>query len=181
MARFRALPYAKALFQVVRSQAPSRTEEIGEELGRVAATLEAVPELQRLLVTPTVPVEKKAATLEQVLDVLEVGEPTRRFVHVVFRHYRTQHMADIATAYQQLVDQAMGRCRAQVETATALDSRQQMRLLQVVSEAVGTSVTADFSTNAELLAGFRVRVGSRVFDGSLVGELDRLSKEIEIE
>ena len=38
MARFRALPYAKALFQVVRSQAPGRTEEIGEELGRVAAT-----------------------------------------------------------------------------------------------------------------------------------------------
>ena len=39
-------------------------------------------------------------------------------------------------------------------------------------------VVADFEDNPELLAGFRVQVGSKVFDGSLVGQVDRLSREM---
>ena len=42
-------------------------------------------------------------------------------------------------------------------------------------------MVADFDAKPELIAGFRMQVGSRVFDGSLSGELDRLSRQIEIE
>ena len=41
---------------------------------------------------------------------------------------------------------------------------------------VGAEVVAEFEENPELLAGFRVQVGSKVFDGSLVGQVDRLSR-----
>ena len=181
MARFRALPYAKALLTVVEKEGPQRMEAVAGELDRVVEALGAVPDFHRVLVTPMVPVEKKSEILDSVLSALEIGQPCRRFLHVVQQHYRMVHMSDIAATYRELVDQKMGRTRARVETALALEEAEQRRLVDAISAVEGSSVVADFSANRDLLGGFRLQVGSRVFDGSLSGELNRLSKEIEIE
>jgi F-type H+-transporting ATPase subunit delta len=181
MARFRALPYAKALFEVVRDQEPERAEAIADELDRAAAAIEAVPDLLRVLVAPTVPSEVKAVILDQVIEVLAVGQLTRRFLLVVQEHYRMEHVPDIAAAYRERVDRSVGRTRARVETAEVLDEAQRRRLTEVVAAIEGGTVAAEFATRPELLGGFRLQVGSRVFDGSLAGELDRLSRQIEIE
>ena len=88
MGRFRAIPYAKALLAVVEDQAAERKEVVADELDRVAAAFEAVPEFERVLVTPTISVDAKTAILNSVLDALEIGQPVRRFLHVVQNHYR---------------------------------------------------------------------------------------------
>ena len=181
MGRFRAFPYAKALLAVVQKEDPGRVEEIADELDGVAAALKAVPDFHRVLVTPMVSVEVKTKILDAVLDALEIGEPTRRFLHVVQHHYRMQHMTDIAATFRELVDQSLGRTRARVETASELDEGSRRRLVDAISAFEGATVVADFKANRDLLGGFKLQVGSRVFDGSLAGELDRLSKEIEIE
>jgi F-type H+-transporting ATPase subunit delta len=181
MGRFRALPYAKAMLSVAQKEGPERMETVAAELDRVVAALNAVPEFERVLVTPMVAVEKKTEILDAVLDSLQIGQPSRRFLHVVQQHYRMVHMKDIATTYRELVDHSRGRTRATVETATELEENEQRRLIDAISGVEGAAVVADFSANHELLGGFKLQVGSRVFDGSLAGELDRLSKKIEIE
>jgi F-type H+-transporting ATPase subunit delta len=180
MGRFRALPYAKALMMVVPRDDPQRLQKVAAELDAVAAALTAVPEFERVLVTPTVASEKKTQILDAVLDSLATGQPTRRFVHVVQQHYRMQHLPDIATVYRELVDRSLGRTRARVETAAGLDEVEGRQLVSVVSAMEGAEVVADFSERPGLLGGFRLQVGSRVFDGSLAGELKRLSKELQI-
>ena len=181
MARFRALPYAKALHEVVRSQAPEREEEVIGELERGADALESVPDFQRVLTTPVVKVETKTAILDEVLDALGLAQPTRRFIHVVQQHYRMEHMRDIAAVYRDLVDRSLGRTRARVEVVGRLSEQERHQLLREMSDVLGTEVVARFEDNPDLLAGFRVQVGSKVFDGSLVGEVDRLSRETTME
>ena len=90
-------------------------------------------------------------------------------------------MSDIATTYRELVDESLGRTRAQIETAESLDENVRQRVISAVAGVEGGTVVADFTTNPKLLGGFKLQVGSRVLDGSLAGELDRLSKEIVIE
>jgi F-type H+-transporting ATPase subunit delta len=181
MARFRALPYAKALHQVVRSQAPDREQEVIGELERVAEALERVPDFLRVLTTPVVSVETKTAILDEVLDALDIGQPTRRFVHVVQQHYRMEHMRDVAAVYRELVDRSLGRTRARVEVVGRLSDQERRQILSEMSVVLGAEVVASFEDNPDLLAGFRVQVGSKVFDGSLVGEVDRLSRETTME
>jgi F-type H+-transporting ATPase subunit delta len=181
MARFRAVPYAKALLAVVQKEDPRRAEDVATELDRVTAALKAVPDFHRVLVTPMVAVETKTKVLDAVLDELEVEEVTRRFLHVVQQHYRMEHMHDIAATYRELVDQSLGRARARVETAPELDQVERRRIVEAISDFEGATVVADFKANHDLLGGFKLQVGSRVFDGSLAGELDRLSKKIEVE
>ena len=181
MTRFRAVPYAKALHGVIRSQYPGREEAVIGELARVAEAIESVPEFQRVLTTPGVSTETKTAILDEVLDALEITEPTRRFIHVVQGHYRTEHMGDIAAVYRDLVDRSLGRTRARVEVAGSPSDLEQQEILSGMSEVLGADVVASFEDNPELLAGFRVQVGSKIFDGSLVGEVDRLSRETTME
>ncbi len=176
MSRFRALPYAKALLAVVEDQCPDRREEIVAELDAVVAALDEVPEFERVLVTPMVDTDTKTVILDQVLDSLGATEPVRRFLHVVQRHYRIEHMSDIAATYRDLVDRALGRVRARIELATVYDESDRRQIAEVMSSVMATSVVADFVHNPDLLAGFKVQVGSKVFDGSLVGQVDRLSR-----
>ncbi len=181
MSLFRAHPYAKALFEVVSDEDPKQAQQVADELDRVASALAAVPDLQRVLVSPVLSPETKTQVLDNALDALAVGALTRRFMHVVQTHYRTVHMSDISKAYRERLDHSLGRVRARVETATDLDEAGRRRLVAAMSELEGATVVADFQANPDLLAGFRMRVGSRVFDGSLSGELARLSRQIEIE
>lgn len=181
MGRFRATPYAKALLAVVLKDAPERLEQVATELDEVAAAFAEVPNFERVMVTPTVAAETKRQILAAVLNALDLGQPTRRFLEVVQQHYRMQHLPDIAAAFRELVDENLGRTRAQVETAARLDEAERQQLVSVVSAIEKAAVVAEFSEKPELLGGFRLQVGSRVFDGSLAGELKRLSKEIEIE
>jgi F-type H+-transporting ATPase subunit delta len=175
------MPYAKALFEVVQAQDPGRAESVVDELERVADALDAVPEFQRVLTTPMVSVETKTEILTEVLDSLEITEPTRRFMHVVQHHYRMEHMRDIAKVFRDLVDRSLGRTRARVEVVGQLADDERRRLVDTMAEVLGTDVVADFENQPDLLAGFRVQLGSKVLDGSLVGQVDRLSRETLLE
>jgi F-type H+-transporting ATPase subunit delta len=181
MSRFRALPYAKALFEVIRSGYPDRTQEVIGDLEGMADALESVPDFERVLVTPMVDPETKTTILDQVLDTLGMTEPLRRFMHIVQKNYRMQHMRDIALAYRNLVDRDLGRTRARIEVAAAYDEADRRRIAEVMSAVLGATVVADFVYKPDLLAGFRIQVGSKVFDGSLVGQVDRLSRQTVIE
>ncbi|MEE4270962.1 MAG: ATP synthase F1 subunit delta [Thermoanaerobaculales bacterium] len=181
MSRFRAQPYAKALLEVLRTEGSEKIQGVIESLDSVATALETVPEFERVMVTPTVDPETKTKILDQVLDSLEITEPVRRFVHVVQSNYRLQHMRDIATCYRDFVDRELGRTRARIEVAAAYDEADRRRIAEVMSAVMGATVVADFVHKPDLLAGFKVQVGSKVFDGSLVGQVDRLSRQTVIE
>ncbi len=181
MAIFRAMPYAKALHQVITTADPARADSVIAELETIADIVDTVPEFNRALTTPTVPSETKIEILEQVLKAVGISPEVSRLLHVVQQHYRMQHMRDIANAYRGLVDRALGRARATVEVATAVDENERSTILKTISHVIGEKIVAEFNINPELLAGLRFQVGSRVYDGSLSSQLDRLSNQSQIE
>ncbi len=177
MARFRAIPYARALHGVLTGEGPAVAERAIEELAAVAEAIRVVPELVRVMVTPTVPPDTKTVILEQVLERLGIGTTTRRFVHVLQRHYRLEKMPEILAAYREEVDRALGRVRARIELAAPAADPETDRLVAVLEDVVHATVVAKFVEKPELLAGFRAQVGSKVFDGSLVGQIDQLRRQ----
>ncbi len=181
MARFRAMPYAKALFDVVTDQDRSRLEPVGGELDRFALALEEVPELARAMVIPVLGQEAKKDLLDQVLDQLGLTRPARDFVHVLQQHYRLEHLAAVRDTYRELVDRAMGRVRATIEVPGPLTASQRQAIVETVSQVMDATVVADFVERPELLAGFRVQVGSKVFDATLVGQLQQLRRHTQME
>lgn len=176
MSHFRAAPYAKALLDVLSKDAPDAVETIQDELETVAKAFAMVPALGRVMVTPALPPDRKTALLDSVLDKLDVHPLVRRFLHVVQGHYRLRYLPQIATAYAELVDRRLGRLRATVEVPGRVEDALRRTIADALGEAFDAHVVAEFESNDELLAGFRARVGSRVYDGSALGQLERLRR-----
>ncbi len=178
MGYFRPVPYAKAFHQVILDRAPEREEAAADELSRLSQAIGISPELRRAVVTPNITVEEKTGIVEGLLDLLKIEEPTRSFAHVLQRNYRFLHMASIVAAYRELVDRHHGRVRAKVEVAGEADRSEQERIVDTLAGVVHAEIVADFERNDALLAGFRATLGSRVFDGSLAGQLEQLVRQV---
>ena len=179
MRRFRAKPYARALLDVVLAEDADRLETAGEELDRLAAAVTAVPELERAMITPALPLPRKHAILDAVLDRLGIEGPVRRLARVLQRHYRLGEAGAVAAAYRELVDRHLGRVRATVEVAGQVDDTVRRRLVEALAAVTGEQVVAEFHEVPELLAGFRVRIGSKVYDASVRAQLGQMRRAAE--
>ena len=77
---------------------------------------------------------------------------------------------------QRLVKLDVSSRSARVESAVALNEAQQQSVRENLGRLKGGEVAVEFSENAELLGGMRVKIGDDVFDGSVKTRLAGLSE-----
>ena len=65
---------------------------------------------------------------------------------------------------------------ARVESAVVLTEAQQQTIRESLGRLKGGEVTVEFSENADLIGGMRVKIGDDVFDGSVKTRLATLSE-----
>ena len=65
--------------------------------------------------------------------------------------------------------------QAVIESASNLDEPSRKRIEQNLNNQYGGGLIFEYTTNADLLGGVRIRVGNDVWDGSLNSRLDRLA------
>ena len=80
----------------------------------------------------------------------------------------------VLCAYTRLIRLELESNHAVIESAVDLDSKAQSSVVADLKKKYGEQLTTEFQTNAELLGGMRVKVGSDVWDGSVRNRLHRL-------
>ena len=79
---------------------------------------------------------------------------------------------------ETLADERMGFVRADITSAHELTPLQRANLEAQVASLAASKVKLRFTTDAALIAGVVARVGSKVYDGSVRGQLDRLRTKL---
>ncbi len=82
----------------------------------------------------------------------------------------------ILAAIQRLARLEAARREVLVESATPLTATEGQQVVAGLKKDYGDNLMIQYKTNPELLGGLRIKVGDDVFDGSVAGRLDRLSK-----
>jgi F-type H+-transporting ATPase subunit delta len=82
----------------------------------------------------------------------------------------------ILAALQRLTRLEIERRRVTVESAANLDAASRQRVADGLAKQYGPDLSIDYQVNPVLLGGLRIRVGNDVYDGSVQGRLDRLSR-----
>ena len=176
MSRRIARPYATALFQVLEKSGVPSLRATEAQLAVVAKLFGLRPDLLRAFEVPAVPPGKKRELLDDLGRTLELNPPARRMLAALAQHFRLRFLSEVVAAFSQLVDRLEGKIRGRVTVASPLESGQTERLAAVLAEALGQHVELDSNVDPELLAGFVVRLGSRVFDGSLRTQLRKFAE-----
>jgi F-type H+-transporting ATPase subunit delta len=139
-------------------------EKWGERIDVTAAAMSS-PGIEAVMMTPRVPREKKIALAREALQ--DYPRPFSLFVAAVIRRGRTTLLGTIADEYHTLVDAKLNRVRAGITVARDVDPLARQVIVERLSKAIGKTVIAGFTTDPALLGGVVVRIGDRIYDGSI--------------
>jgi F-type H+-transporting ATPase subunit delta len=104
----------------------------------------------------------------------------RDFVGLVARAGRAQDLDAIARAFRDLVDEDLGRVRAQVRARVPLTESERDALRARLAGVTGArQVIVEERSDESLLGGFVAEIGTYVVDGSLDGQLARIGERLK--
>ena len=77
-------------------------------------------------------------------------------------------------SFDALMDRRRGRTRVEVVAAEVLDDEQASALADALRTSTGGDVVVDARTDAGLIGGLVVRIGSRMIDTSIRSRIERM-------
>jgi F-type H+-transporting ATPase subunit delta len=171
-----ARAYAKAFLDTAGGTAAAGAAL--DDLRRFAQAMEQVPRIAAMAQSPGIPQGVKQSAIAQIAESLALGRLARSLLDLLVENYRLVHLPAIVEAVEELLHRRLGVVKARVTAADPIDPEQVARLEAVLGGALGKSVELEVAVDGELLGGFVAQVGSRRYDGSLRGQLDRLSRQL---
>ena len=94
------------------------------------------------------------------------------------RSRRTKFLEPIVKQFEVELDQRLGFAEAQIVSAHELNQNDRQLLESKLQKLTGKKVRAQYSRNESILGGAIVKVGSTIYDGSVVGQLERIRQAI---
>ncbi len=177
MSRRIARPYAVALYEVTQREGVAALRDIEGQLAAVARLFGGEPDFFRVFEVPSVSPPAKLELIKTISRLLTLRPEAQRMLVALQHHMRLRYLDEVVSFFRELVDRREGIVRGHVELPVPASGEQVAALAAVLAEALGARVELDVKVKAELLAGFVVRVGSRVFDGSLLAQVRRFASE----
>jgi F-type H+-transporting ATPase subunit delta len=174
--------YANALADVVMAAGSSVPPDAAvAELKVFAGVLRDSHELQSALISPAVPPARKRAVMGRIADRLGTSKIIRNFLYVMVDHRRISHLPEVTHSFERIVDQRLGFAQAEITTAAELTEQQRSLLGSELERVAGGKVRTRFSVDEKLIGGAVARIGSTVYDGSVLGQLHSLGRRLGVE
>jgi len=167
--------YAEALLALAKEQ--KAVERYGDLLDALAGAVEVTPAVKAVLMSPRVRKDAKRAVLAKALKGV-APEGFVRFLEAIVQRGRQGILPEISAAYQAQSDQFFNRVHASVTTAKPVDAKLQKQIVTRLEAAVGKTVLPHYHVDAAVMGGIVVRVGDRVFDGSIRRRLQVLKRSM---
>jgi F-type H+-transporting ATPase subunit delta len=173
--------YANALADVVVSPGSDvQPPEAVRQLRAFDATVQESSDLRKVLTSPAIAVARKRAIIKDIAQRLELSRVVRNFVLVLSDHRRAAALAQMADAFELLLDERLGFVRAEVKSAFDLNSVQQNELSGQLSKLAGAPVRMRFAVDPNLIGGVTAKLASRVYDGSVRGQLTEFRRRLAV-
>jgi F-type H+-transporting ATPase subunit delta len=164
--------YAKAVFDLA-SEA-GELDKITDEFRAISALVDGHAELKLALTNPLVDPAQRKALIKTILDRLNVSQLTKNAVLLITDHRRSDVLGQIAVELARLSHEKAGRIQAEVISAQPLSEAQYQRVSAALEKWTGRKISLTRKVDANLIGGVVVRVGDRVFDGSVATRLREL-------
>lgn len=87
---------------------------------------------------------------------------------------KPRHFQDILRNYDRMIRSELASRHATIESATDLDAETREQLEGTLRSKYGQDLTTEFKTDASLIGGLRIKLGSDVYDSTVKERLARL-------
>lgn len=167
--------YASALFQIAKEQ--QILSQVEEELRVVREVLQYNTDLKAVLKSSKLTNAQKKAVLKEAFASGSVYVLNTLLI-LIDRH-REDEIINVANEFFELANNEMGVAEADVFSIRPLSDDEREAISATFAAKVGKkSLRIENFVDSDLLGGIRLRIGNRIYDGSLRGKLNRLERKL---
>jgi len=167
--------YAEALFGLARDR--SVAEDVARELEEFRALVQGDARIEQFLVTPAIEPSEKVAHLKAALSG-RVSDLVTDFLCLLVEKRRFTAFGLIVDAVRALADEHAGRVRVSVLSAAPLSDPLRQELASALKDMLDRRIEIEAETEPQLMGGAVVRIGDKVWDGSLRARLNGFRKQL---
>jgi F-type H+-transporting ATPase subunit delta len=167
--------YARALFELAQEQ--GQIDVVGTQLAAAAAELR-IPELAEMADSPRLSADRRHALVQAVAEQLSLTPLVTTFLLLVSDNRRLKELSGVAEQFQRLEDQALGRVRMTIRSAVPLSDAQRDAISSAFGRQLERTVIARTAVDPSLLGGVVVEAEGKVYDGSVLSNLERLAERM---
>ncbi|TDL32918.1 F0F1 ATP synthase subunit delta [Jeotgalibacillus sp. S-D1] len=168
--------YAQALYELALQN--GQVDTVEEDLRVVRQVFRDNPDLALLLQSPKLTKTQKKQLILQSFSGLSIY--VLNTLSMLIDRRRNTEVAALADAYIELALSSRGTAVAHVYSATRLSEADQAALSKAFAARVGKqSLQITNNVDPSLLGGLRIRIGNRIFDGTIKNKLKRLERELK--
>lgn len=167
--------YALALFQIAKEQ--QLLEVIEEELRVVKEVMVYNIDLKAVLKSSKLTLDKKKEIFKGAFST--VNPYLLNTLLILIERHREDEIIEVANQFFELANEDKGIADAQVYSTRDLSSAERDAISATFAAKIGKkSLRIENILDSELLGGVKLRIGNRIYDGSLRGKLDRLERKL---
>ncbi|GGC85960.1 ATP synthase subunit delta [Thalassobacillus devorans] len=167
--------YANALFQLGKER--NKLEQFEEELRNIRAVWVTNKELLTFLKHPRVSIDKKKQTIATGFAGYS-SEVLNTLMLLLDRH-REDIIPDLIDHFIEKVNDAKGIAEAKVYSVRELSEDEKLQISNVFAKKIGKNTLKITNIiDRSILGGIKIRIGNRIYDGSISGKLERIERKL---
>jgi len=170
-----AVAYAQSLLELANES--NRAEPIAQELRAIREIVTGSETFRMYLADPGIGEQERGETMKRIFGS-QASELVLHFLGVLNAHRRLGGLVEIADAYDDLLDQQLGKIEVDVTVAQKLSPEQLEQVRKSVSSALKKDAVIHQYVDDRIIGGLILRVQDQLIDASVKTQLDTLKKQM---
>lgn len=171
-----AIPYADALIEMAKSD--DILKKITDDLSLILESLSDSDNLKNFLDNPLVKAKIKKNTLRK-LYTEQINNKVLNFLYILVDRRRISLLEDIIRCYFNKADNLREIIVVNIVSSVTLTNSQQEALKEKLKKLTDSAhIKLSVDINPELIGGFIIKIGSKVIDNSLYGQLNQITTHL---
>jgi F-type H+-transporting ATPase subunit delta len=172
-----AMIYARSVMELAAQTGEARVDEIGDELSQIGRLLRDQPMLGRLLLHPTINIEKHQRIIRTIFRG-RVTDLTCNLLQVLRKKGRLDQLGSIIASYRNLLKTRRGEVDVDVTSAKPLDAETLAAITRQLAASLGSTPTLHARVDEKIIGGLKIRIGDQLLDGSVATQLARIKRRL---
>ncbi|OIJ11745.1 F0F1 ATP synthase subunit delta [Anaerobacillus alkalilacustris] len=168
--------YATAVFELAKEQ--NAVEQMKEELQVVVEVVENTNLFDTFFKHPKITSERKKELVKASFQG-KISDTLLSTLFLLIDKKREGILFKMAEEFLKLSNEEQGIAEAKVFTAKPLTDAEKVAFSATFSKVSGKgTLTIENIVEPELIGGFKVRIGDRIYDGSVLSQLRRIERRM---
>jgi len=170
-----AVAYARSLLELAEER--QQTQTVEQELRALRQVIETTPSFRAFLRDPAVGENERAQALTRIFQG-NASPLVMNFLNVVNAHGRLGALDEIAQAYDDLLDERLGKVEVDVTVAQRLAPDQLEEVRRRVGAALKKDAVVHQYVDESIIGGLILRVEDRLIDASVKAHLEGMKRRM---